>query len=655
MDAASTLPGVLKAAGVYVAMYGKNFHSHEISPRDQAIMFDEFRPPTVDGSRAQVIEDELQHDAPYNSGQYGGSPANLQDERTAAAAIDFLQTKAGDLADPFFLGVGIYKPHLDWWAPPEFFDLYDPAEIRAALERSLRDGSIIPGDGEYFDVPPMSGPSSVHARMAGDLDLWADYIHAYLASVSYADSKVGDVLEALDADPDLAAETAIVLWSDNGQHLGDKDRWGKTTHWREATQAPLIIVDPDEPGGRTAEQIVSLVDIFPTVLDLIDIEPPRGLDLRGNSLVPIVKDVSIDWYEPGAGKGVALTTIFGSVSLRAVVPGEGDFRYTRYPDGTEELYDITNDPDEHVNRLDFGTGQGLTRADDRMRDLMNDLLQDQLADVGMLISDGSDRVTGSAADEMLVTTNGPGRNVLSGRRGDDTYILYSDATVKEAAGGGFDFVIIQNAELENGFRLPANVEMVKVAGSFTGNDDANWIFGEQGTLKGLGGDDVIYGGSGARRINGGKGEDSLVGGGGDNRLVGGRGDDLMNGEAGEDTMIGGRGEDTMTGGPGSDRFVFDAPSHSRRGSPDTIVGFNNPGREDGDLVDLSSVDADTTVSGDQSFTFGGRAIGRVWVVERDGDTQVRANTDSDSAPEIRIIIEDGRGVASAYTEDDIIL
>ena len=84
------------------------------------------------------------------------------------------------------------------------------------------------------------------------------------------------MLDALEADPALAADTAIVLWSDHGYHLGDKDRWDKFTHWREATEVPLIIVDPDRPGGQTADQIVSLVDIFPTVLDLMGIDAPAA-------------------------------------------------------------------------------------------------------------------------------------------------------------------------------------------------------------------------------------------------------------------------------------------------------------------------------------------------------------------------------------------
>ena len=121
--------------------------------------------------------------------------------------------------------MGITKPHPNWWVPSQYFDRYDPAEIRAALELSLRTARSSRATASTSTSPRWPSPTPRHR--AANLDLWTDYIHAYLASVSYADAKVGQVLDALEDDPQLAANTAILLWSDNGYHLGDKDSVGQ--------------------------------------------------------------------------------------------------------------------------------------------------------------------------------------------------------------------------------------------------------------------------------------------------------------------------------------------------------------------------------------------------------------------------------------------
>lgn len=640
IDPASTLPAVLNAAGAYVAMYGKHFHGSALTSKQKDILADEFEYGARQGSKSQVIKDEVRHVFPFQSGRYGGPRDDLQDNITADAAIEFLETKAPDLAQPFFLGVGIFKPHVHWWVPSRYYDLYDPAEIRAALKRSLADGTILPGEGEYFDVPPMSTPSRKHVPMSKDLDLWADYIHAYLAAVSFADAKIGAVLDALEDNPRLAADTAIVLWSDHGYHLGDKDRWEKFTHWREATEAPLIIVDPDQKGGQTARQVVSLADIYPTVLDLMGVKPTPDLRLSGDSLVPIVRDADRGWYDPDDGMGVALTTIYGSVSIRAHVPRMGDMRYTRYPDGTEELYYLTRDPDEHVNRIDPTTGDGLTRTDDRLHRVMSGLMDRKLEEAGVLLSDGKHRVTGSAADEMLVATYRHGKNVLVGGRGNDTYVVYDKATIIERAGGGSDHVIVDDAPAGSIFRLPANVEMARTSASVVGNGLANKLFGTDsgGLLNGLGGNDAID----ATR--------------GDDTLYGGNGRDNLNGGSGDDLLGGGRGKDVLRGGEGNDLFAFHTTAFSTPADSDVIERFDAPGAAAGDRINLKAIDAKTGLPGDQAFKFESAATGGVRVIESDGTTSVvLANTDADAAMELRIVINDWAVHSSAYTAHDFIL
>ncbi len=641
IDAADTLPGVLKAAGVYVASFGKIFHTEAvIDAARQAVMFDEFLPGSASsGSRANVVVDGVYHDSPFNSGRYRGN--DLQDERNVAEAVDFLENRAGDLSDPFFLAVGISKPHLSWWVPGRYFDLYDPAEIRAALAQSLRDGTIIPGNGEYFDVPPMSRRSPEHQQIANDLDLWADYIHAYLASVSYADAKLGEVLDAIEADPALAADTAILMWSDHGYHLGDKDRWGKLTHWRESTEVPFILVDPDEAGGRTARQVVSLVDLFPTVLDMMGLDAPGRLDLDGDSLMPIMRNPGASWYDPASGRGVALTTIDGSVSIRASVPGQGDVRYTIYPDGTEELYRLSSDPNEHVNRVDYDTGQGLTPADNALGTTMRGLMDQQLANHDYLVSGGANPVRGTSADELIIGANrATGRDDLGGGGGDDVYILYRSADIAETATGGDDLVVLRNEALEQTFRLPQYVESVQVRVAFTGNDRANTIIGSE--LE--------------NNLRGGEGGDTLLGLGGSDVLWGEGGQDTLRGSYDNDRLIGGGGADMLEGGARNDTFVYLATGDSQPTSPDVILGFDGRGNAAGDRIDLTALDADTRDSGNQAFQFGGTGGGRIRLVNNAaGETEVLANVDGDPDVEFRIVIRDGSGSASSYNAQDFAL
>jgi arylsulfatase A-like enzyme len=675
-DPADTLPAVLRQAGAYVAMFGKNFHDDPLSMANQRILFDDFLWPATDDTASQIIRDDVFHAAPFKSGRYGG-PDNLRDARTTAAALDFLTDEAPDLSQPFYLGVGITRPHLNWVVPSAYWDLYDSGAIRAALQKSLADGSIIPAVDEYMDVPPMNRPDSVSATISADMDLWVDYIHGYLASVSYADAKIGQVVRAINADPDLRANTSIVLWSDNGFHLGDETRWQKNTPWRAATEVPLVIVEPGGVGGRSAQSVVNLVDLYPTVLDLMGIDTPKRLQLDGTSLVPLARNPNGDWFEPAAGKGVGLSLVEGIVSLRAVLPGFGDVRYSLYPDGREELYDLGRDPQEHTNRLN-ARGDGLTGRDDRIHRQMTAILDERMESAGIHRSEHGVRINGDAHDEMFISSTRAENDVFAGRNGDDTYILYADAQIVEQSGGGNDTVYLMSRQLERSFKIPAHVEMVKVLSTFSGNADDNWIAGTNpgGALRGAVGDDTLRAGTGNKGyvLDGGHGNDVLQGGSGPDTIRGGTGNDILEGDRGKDTLSGGPGKDFLRGGDsndllwgglgadrlvgneGRDTFLFRAAAESSPGGSDTIRGFDAPGPGRGDRIDLSDIDANLAQPGHQAFAFGGTAAGHVRVVDQGRVSLVLANLDTDRAPELRIVIEDGVAThASAYTADDFIL
>ena len=232
---------------------------------------------------------------------------------------------------PFFLAVGIYRPHDPQYAPSEYFDEHplETVELPTILSTDLED---IPAVAKRH----VSAPNSYEAmiRKHGALQ---SATRGYLASVTFADAMVGRVLEALESSQ-YAANTIVVLFSDHGYHIGEKQKYHKGTLWEESTRVPLIIAAPGamSPGG-VSHRAVSLVDIYPTLAELTDFEPPAGLD--GESLVPLLVD-------PAAARSApALTSRQG----RHHAIRTDRWRYIRYADGAEELYDHESDPTEWRN------------------------------------------------------------------------------------------------------------------------------------------------------------------------------------------------------------------------------------------------------------------------------------------------------------------
>ncbi len=165
---------------------------------------------------------------------------------------------------------------------------------------------------------------------------WRPAVQAYMACVSYVDHCVGRVLDALDKTGQ-ADNTIIVLWGDHGWHLGEKLRWAKRSLWEESTQVPMAIVAPGRTAGGRCSKPVGLIDLFPTLVDLCGIAPKEGLD--GASIVPLLTDPKAKWERP-------TITTFGRNNH--TVRSE-HWRYIRYADGSQELYDHRADPNEWRN------------------------------------------------------------------------------------------------------------------------------------------------------------------------------------------------------------------------------------------------------------------------------------------------------------------
>lgn len=268
----------------------------------------------------------------FDWGAFDKPDAEMGDGQMVEWVVKFLAQPA---QQPFFLAAGIYRPHLPFYAPRKYLDMYPLDKI-----------TLPPVKAHDCDDLPVAG-KQMAADRRGDYELvikegrHRELVQAYLASITFADALIGQLLDTLDASP-AAKNSIVVLWSDHGWHLGEKQHLHKFTLWERSTRVPFIIAAPGltMSGTRTARP-VGLIDLFPTLNELCDIPSISTLD--GKSLVPLLKDPSHAWDKP------ALTTHGqGNHTLRTE-----RWRYIRYADGGEELYDHENDPNEWTNLADM--------------------------------------------------------------------------------------------------------------------------------------------------------------------------------------------------------------------------------------------------------------------------------------------------------------
>ena len=238
---------------------------------------------------------------------------------------------------PFFIALGLMKPHLPWNAPKKYFAQHDLDTVKLpdVPEDDLND---VPEAGKVF-AHSMVGfhRQDDHEAITAVDGAWEKLVRAYLATSSFADANVGRLLDALDRSPHLE-NTIVVLWGDHGWHLGEKSHWRKMTLWERGTRTPFIIRMPGaKANGNRIETPVSLQDIFPTLVDLCGLKVQQELD--GNSLKPLLADPSASWDKP-----VLVSHGPGNFAVRM-----GSWRLIHYADGGEELYDIGSDPGEITN------------------------------------------------------------------------------------------------------------------------------------------------------------------------------------------------------------------------------------------------------------------------------------------------------------------
>ncbi len=339
---AVTLPEFFREHGYTVKGAGKIFHR---GPGDEAywdeffIPYDAKKPGSYKNSPKTYAKRKGEGKwAPW--GPFDVDDSEMGDAMTADLIIAEIESQHDK---PFFLAYGTFKPHLDWRVPRKYFEMH-PRELVVLPEVIDNDLDDIPPFGrrlarEVLDVSnnrDFAVPGGDHANVLKH-NQWEAAVQGYLATITFADAQVGRVLDALRKSP-YADNTIVVLWGDHGWHLGQKEHWRKHTLWEDGLRTTLVISAPGVSARNArSDRTVSLLDLYPTLVELTGQEPRDGMD--GESLVPLLKQPDRPWSRP-----VLSTYGYQNHSIRTE-----RWRYIRYHDGAEELYDHNVDPHEWTN------------------------------------------------------------------------------------------------------------------------------------------------------------------------------------------------------------------------------------------------------------------------------------------------------------------
>ena len=333
---AITLPKFLSAGGWKSVGIGKNFHNG-----DQA-EFDEY---TRRSKEPKPIPETYRNLNP--SGRWGVASVpthEMPDYLSVSQGIEALESNRVGL----FLALGIYRPHVPWVVPQEYFDRH-PLESLLMPERQEDDLADLP---ERFTTmaraPAKFGPGYHEMLVAKGYD--REKVRAYLACVSFVDEQVGRILYAWYASPH-AESGYVILWSDHGYQLSEKEGWSKMKPWYDSARVNLMIAGPGLAEGAFCNKAVSLLDLYPTLVDLLNLPaPPQSLD--GNSLVPLLQNPQADWDKP-----VLMSSEEEGIRYDVVL--SNDYRMTRFATGETELYHLDSDPHEFTNLVDKPEYEGV--------------------------------------------------------------------------------------------------------------------------------------------------------------------------------------------------------------------------------------------------------------------------------------------------------
>ncbi|WP_242155528.1 sulfatase [Aestuariivivens sediminis] len=345
-----TLPEYFSKYGYHTLSMGKIFHKHPIpnsKEQDEGQWaFDEWHRHL--GGVGPICKNRPVNGLPnlpnenmdsYHSWAFDWGPTvgndekKMQDYKTAKWAAEQLLTRDFN-GNPFFMAIGFSKPHLQWYVPQKYFDMYplDDIILPETKEDDLSD--ILNKYGKQAYTPADSW------QRAEKYNRHKEAVQAYLATIAFVDDCIGVLMDGLNASKH-ANNTIVMLWGDHGWHLGEKQKYGKTQLWIEATRVPLMVKVPGlTQKNKTCEGVVNLIDMYPTLIDLCGLPPNPSND--GRSFANLLQVPDLLWNEP------TLTTD----RYKAHRIYDGRFSYINVePTGVEELYDHLSDPMEYNNLI----------------------------------------------------------------------------------------------------------------------------------------------------------------------------------------------------------------------------------------------------------------------------------------------------------------
>lgn len=345
VDAPNAIPlnQIFKENGYETISYGKIYHHS-----------DDFKEHWTEKDKGQIQSDFQDPEAiarieSAERGEYGKKQPTFEypdvddyaynDGKITKNAIEKMK-KLKAANKPFFMGVGYVSPHLPFIQPKKYWDMYNHAEIKLAdntyKPKNAPDIAIEAQHNSaemrknYLDIP-------AHGKL--DDELARNLIHGYYASVTYMDALIGELIQGLD-DLGLRDNTTIILWSDHGYFLGEHGFWTKHSTFHEAVKIPFIISSPNYAKNKIAESFTELVDVYPTLCELTNIDAPKYL--QGESLVPVLKDPT----------KILKTEIYTRYKQGEAVVDK-DFSYTEFYEGEKYLgnmlYDMNKDAKQNTD------------------------------------------------------------------------------------------------------------------------------------------------------------------------------------------------------------------------------------------------------------------------------------------------------------------